>query len=245
MVHLNFTGRKRIRSDHVELELNESETTATLSARVHHLDKLEFPPDALLILEAQRRYESMREPMGTVAEPIDVDGLELDLFDSLDGVSIRLKVIDAKGSGLLLGVADRLKATDEGRAGRRSLLPFRASHELGEEVWRLDFSGDAPIVLVNAGLPDWNGLVRSPVFTQLVYPELLRQIARWALGGELDEDEDSTRADWLTFLRELGLPEDDWEPGDADEVARLADEVVARFCRAHRPTTRLATTQEE
>lgn len=244
MVHLNYTDRKRISADHVELELAESGTTSTLSARLHHIDKLDFPPDAVLVLEAQRRYESMREPMGTVAAPVDVQELELDLFDSLDGVSIRLKVVAADGSGLLLGVADRLKAADRKRKGRRSLLPFRASHELGEEVWRLDFSGDFPIVLINAALPDWNGLARSPIFIQLVYPELLRQIATWALGGELD-DEDSPRNDWLIFLRGMGLPDDGWEPEDADEVARLADDVVARFCREHKLMTRLAAVETD
>jgi hypothetical protein len=231
VTRLNYTERKRVKHEHVHLVLAETEHGELLSAEVTGLDGYGFPKDALVILEAQRRYESLRLDMGTVANPVALSEEPLG-FDSLHGVVIRLKVIEPGSSGKLLGAADRLRPTSEDDAGaNRALLPFRASAELGGEVWRIEFDTGEPIALINSGLSDWNSFARSEGFVALVYPQILRQIAEWVMRSQSPEDGDEA-SDWARFIKKLGRQ--DWpDPNDEDAIAMAVDAIVRRFCNLH------------
>src|SRR5262249_34359078 len=102
------------------------------------------------------------------------------------------------------------------------------------EVYRLDFSNDGPILLVNRAAGDKDAIVRSPLFMSIVYPAALREILNRIILVEglddPDDDGESPEARWLRFA--TGLPgvgpipaKDD---GDRDQ---WIDDAVAAFAR--------------
>jgi len=234
MPRLNFTGRRKISQNHVRISINADDMEHAFSARME-LDGYAFPDNAALILEAYRQLELTRFEFGTVTRPIPPPNCRLSEFGSLDGVRFRLKVVSTdQPRGRLLGVADRISATDEalGRTRRVPLLTVKG-HDLGREIWKLDLS-DEPLLLVNFKLADQHALVRSPMFQAMVLPEVLRAIlVRVLLIDQFRqfEDENDWAARWLKFAGSFPgvgrIPEDP----DGELDAEWIDSAVAAFCQ--------------
>ncbi len=191
----NNTGRAAIPSSNATVSLRRLEHSGTRAAvgeatgstietkwSFHlrlDLDRFRFPADALVKVEAWRGTASQRWDWGTVGRPAPPDETGRILNDVPETCQFRVSVIEAGDSGLLLGLADRLRP----KLPVESLLPL-VSADLGGEVWRLDYGqGDDLVVLkVNDGLPDFSRAVRGdPVFRGLVMPQVLRSILERAL----------------------------------------------------------------
>lgn len=234
MPRLNFTGRRRISHDHVKISVATQDPQITFSARMD-LETYSFPATAALIVEAYRQLELARFEFGTVTRPIPPPNCRLAEFGTLDGVKFRLKVVSIdEPRGRLLGVADRIVAINEAldRTRRIPLLNVKG-HDLGREIWKLDFT-DEPILLINYRLANKHGLARSSVFQSMVLPEVLRAIlCRVLLIDEYRyfEDEDDWAARWLRFASSFpgvsGVPEDP----DLDLDMEWIDSAVSAFCQ--------------
>ena len=248
MARLNFTDRKRITRDFVAIDLREVDQGLELDAAVHDLSPLALPADASVFVELQRRVQSVRHSLGTVANPTRITSQLIEEFDSPVGIVMRVIVVASDGSGRLLAVADKLKpATGNGEDGRSPLLVFRGSSTMGEEVWRLDLSNDIPVVEVNNAVGDWNAFARSSTFVAVVYPEVLRQITIWAIGLGVPDDDDAPNSAWARFIETLGLPTSAWPMvgDDEDDTADLVNEVVATFCRRHKFASQIAGSADQ
>ena len=143
------------------------------------LDRFRFPADARIRVEAWRGTASQRWDWGTVGRPAPPDETGRILKDVPETSLFRVSVIEAGDTGLLLGLADRLRP----KLPVESLLPL-VSADLGGEVWRFDYGrGDDLVVLkVNEGPPDFSRAVRTdPGFRALVMPQVLRSILERAL----------------------------------------------------------------
>ena len=199
------------------------------------LDRFGFPDDARLRVEAWRGTASQRWDWGTVGAPAPLPEPERILTDVPETSQFRVSVIQADDSGLLLGLADKLRP----KLPVESLLPLVPA-DLGGEVWRLDYGqGDDLVVLkVADDLPDFSATVRGdPVFRGLVMPQVLRSILERALLVERDDPNDREGRWWPWFDLARGIVPDQEPPsvgrdGQDDQIARAdrwIEEVVATF----------------
>ncbi len=234
---LNYTGRKKIRREDVSIALHEKPNVpATFDADLTKLAVYKLPGDATVAVEARLQTRWMRFPYGTVGAITPATDRTLAEFDSVDGIMFSVKVTAATGDpGKLLAEADGIPVRFPGEAEERRnpLLPVK-SDDIGHEVYRLDFSNDPPILLVNRAAGDKDAIVRSPLFMSIVYPAALREILNRIIHVEdlddPDDDGESWQARWLKFAAALPCigPVPAKEDGDRDQ---WIDDAVAAFAK--------------
>lgn len=230
MTRLNYTGRRRIAREDVKLAVRTIGGQSLLD--VHSIDvaSLGLPLSARVIIEAYRQTAYMRIDAGTVGLLQLPTGVALNEFRSSDGVLFRIKVVgsDPEDVGKLLAVADRIPARlDE--TGGQSLLPI-LPESMGHELWRIDFTDDEPVLLVNSDVGDWKGFAAKPIFQALVLPEAARQVARWVLDAGLTDvtDLESAAAQWARLMINWG-----YNPMTVtvDQRVEWINDFVQMFCR--------------
>ena len=126
---LNYTGRQRIRRADVDVTVHNVEDVFAATASVEHdLSSYDFPPDAGLVFEAYRKTQLARMNLGGLSRPLSGQTLSLAGFPDPKALLFRLKIVAAGTSGLLLGEADELRATEgnDASAERSSLLLVEA-----------------------------------------------------------------------------------------------------------------------
>lgn len=232
---LNYTNRKRIRREDARISIRETKNGYVFDARLR-LTGYELPANARVVIEAYRQTQYMRFDFGQVGAIRIPDDLLLRGFDFPEGILFRVKVVTPTDPhGLLLAEADQIRPRREEDADedRRPLLECQRSRELGNEVWKIDFSAGAPVILLNANIVNVLALERDPVFTALVAPAALRCVFTSMVQGERDWDEDDLsdwRAQWTYFARNvLRMPEPpqrDDETGCEDWI----DDATRAFC---------------
>lgn len=221
MTRLNYTNRQRLKRRHCILGLDVEDNHLLLTANLD-TGSYKFDPKAKIILEAQRQTNIVRLNLGTVEGQTGLQREHLVDFDkrSASTLTFTMKVVSPGGgtNGRILGIAKQLKVALPGESDNvhQGILPFRASEDLGQRIWKLDLSGEEPVVLVNRNVGDWNAFARSPSFCALVYPEMIRSVARWEV--EKDHDPDDISQPWGIFLRRLG-----YDPSSAPDDNLLED----------------------
>jgi hypothetical protein len=233
---LNFTGRQRITRDRVRLRVLQSGSVLTLDVERLDLDSLRLPNDAQVIVEAYRQTARHRISCGTVGDLSLPTSVTLPEFNVPEGLLFRVKVVGvSEADGKLLASGDRIPASGEDDDGNQvPILPFRQSQDLNHQLWRLDIE-DEPIVLINSEVGDWKGFALEPRFQALVFPEIVRQIALWALLNKDDaEDKDSATSVWRRFLSNLGYDPVAGPTDDAEQQKYWADEVAEYFASKYK-----------
>jgi hypothetical protein len=230
---LNYTGRKRLRQRDLLFAIEQPPDSAPAFVANINLEEFKLSPNANVFVEAYRQTTWMRFRFGTVGNLRPLDDLELTEFDSAEGILFRVRVTSPDNKGLLLAEADRIRpriGAEEEESNRIPLLPVKPDNDLGEEIWRVDFT-DRPILLINAAVGDWRALAKEPVFVSLVYPAVLRQILERILYVEEYfeiDDLDDWRSQWLLFATHLlGITEAPTE----DQYDDWINESVEVFCR--------------
>jgi len=197
-----------------------------------------LPAEALIAIEAYRRTSWKRFPCGTVGKFSLPTDRRLDEFSSPDGVLFRVRVISSNGrNGLILAEADNIQPHSQDpeqnvgrRRGRISLLPVESVNDLDKQLFRVDLS-NAPVLLINSCVGDWRSVARDPVFCELVYPAVLREVLRYILrieGGD-PRAMNEWKSQWIRFATVLtgeNVPEDDLDKKDT-----WIEEAVSSFCR--------------
>jgi len=235
---LNFTGRKRLKRSDMHIRLREVDGSYWFDADLE-LDAYDLPSDAPLFLEAYQRNWRMRFDYGTAGSRRPPGDRALTEFTSPKGVLFDVKVVqDTAPHGLIIAAADGIRPALPDREAEPgiSLLPVQPDPDLGQEVFRVDFS-DKPVLLVNEEVGNWRELTRQPAFISLVCPAALREILTRVLRLEDHRDTDDSqdwRSQWLklaTLVRGTRpIPE---ESGDELEDERWIEDTVAAFCRQH------------
>lgn len=236
---INSTGRQRITRDCVEIRLLEPMPGEPLKAKVSlNLDKLNFPGNSQVALEAYHRSSGMRFDFGTIDALAIPPVLVLSEVDRGGSVLFRLKVIDNDNEpGKLLGSAERIQPKgEEDQDGRRSIFPI-LFRDLGSDVWKVEVEyGDRPKLLINKRMQGFDyKLQENPMLQGVILPAALRflmaELVKNAETGDDDDEEESWKEDWLSYSRdELDMTED---PRELDEVKRMAwiDDAVQSFCK--------------
>jgi hypothetical protein len=248
---LNFTGRKRINREHVRIALQEKPgEPATFEADLGDLKEYKLPDDALVFVEARLQTRWMRFPYGTVGAITPCADRRLTEFDATDGVLFSVKVTSAtQRTGMMLAEADRIPVRFPGEVDepRLPLLPVKAE-DLGQEVWRIDFSGPTPMLLINRAAGDKDTIARSPLFMSLVYTAALREILTRIIHVEqyddYDEEGDGWMDRWLKFATRL--PNMGPVPGKDDDDSELwIDDAVAAFANQQRMLDRFVASWQK
>ncbi len=234
---LNYTGRKKIRRNDVSISLQDKPNApATFDADLTKLSEYNLPPDAIVSVEARLQTRWMRFRFGTVGAITPPADRALAEFDSPDGILFSVKVTATSGNrGMLLAEADAIPVRFPGEAEERRnpLLPVK-SDDIGQEVYRVDFSNDPPMLLVNRAAGEKDTIVRSPLFMSIVYPAALREILNRIIlveeSDDPDDDGDSWQSRWLRFATALPgvgpVP-----PKDEGDREQWIDDAVAAFAR--------------
>jgi hypothetical protein len=239
---LNFTSRKRIRRDDVDLTLRQVSGGAISFDAFLRLSDYDFPPDACVIVEAYRQTLLMRFNFGTVSVPMPAADRQLSLFEDETEVLFRVRVTAASGRpGLLLGEADQLRpGNPSDEPDRRIALLPPVPADIGEEVWRVDFE-TKPMLFVSKDLADWKQTVRTDSFRALVYPAALRSILERILKVEkfdFTDDLEDWRALWLLFASRI--PGVGSMPRSHDEHDDWIENAVGAFARSFRMRTKFS-----
>ena len=153
---INSTGRKRITRENIDIRMIPAAPGEILRASAAvDLSSYQFPPDALLAIEAYHRSSGMRFDCGTVGSQNIPPILLLDQVDQSGSVLFRVKVTDSGSErGRLLGSAERIQPLSEDEdKNRRALFPV-LYRSLGEQVWKVEInSGDRPKLVLNRDVP--------------------------------------------------------------------------------------------
>ena len=194
----NFTERHRIEQEHVTVKLNEAADggVATFDAKLDLAD-ITLPRDALVVIEAFRGRSIVTFPWGTVGNLRQPEDRRLTNMPG--NPQFRIKVVAADGSGVLLAMANRIRPHREEHHG--AFVWLEESHELGKEVWRLDFGDGNPTLMINSTVGGIGAAVQKDgAFRGLVMPEVLRaMLVRAIIVDEADLDDDE--GDWAQLMR--------------------------------------------
>jgi hypothetical protein len=232
----------------------EDDGIPSFHAELPNFAQHRLPITARVYVEAYHRTSWMRFPFGTVAEVRPPENRRLGDLDS-SAPLFRLKVVDESGDcGKVLADADQISPLDNDvPANRIPLLPVVLT-DLGQAVWRLDFTNERPVLELNQSIDGIALLARSDDrFFSLVYPAVVQRILEQILLldriFDTDGPAEDSRCQWLRFATRLpgvGRPPEPID--DAEELtpefqlraSEWIESAVAAFCRHVRAAERFA-----
>jgi len=239
MPRFNYTGRKKISREDAVITITQGHNGYHSFNANLRLKDYKLPDNALVFIEAYRQTTWMRFDYGRAGNPVEPTDRNLYEFETPDGIRFRVKITSEDGeNGKLLAQADKIRPRqpDMQDESRLPLLPVRPKEMYG--IWKLDFTGEEPILEINKNAGNKDAITHSSQFRSLVFPSILREIlTRIATYERPDdsEDMDDWRARWICFARLLPsveeLPLDGSESGVIDQ---WVDNVVSSFSRVRK-----------
>lgn len=230
----NYTGRHRIPLEHISIRVQRDESGERMFDADLRISSLPLPPDGKVYVDAYFERAFRRFEFGTVAAIRPPQDRILAEIDYGRRIQFRVKVVDA--SGKLLAHADGIRPSDpdDADAGRDPLLPVDPREDMGQEVWRVRFAPEGPLLEVNAALNDVMGLFRNNrVIGALVYPQVLRAVLIRILLSDEESDVDSGwEKRWLdfgAFVSGTPIPDLNQSTRNRDEVENWIGAAVSAF----------------
>ena len=130
----------------------------------------------------------------------------------------------------------RLRGPEDTEENSDPLLPV-VPVDLGDELWRVDFS-EKPRLHINKNAGgDYKQVGTHPAFVAVVYPAAMREILTHILlvmNHRDFDDPDDPHSRWLRFaVQVLGAGEPPGEDENAEKTTEWVDDAVAAFARKH------------
>ncbi|GAB4403923.1 MAG: hypothetical protein OHK003_31840 [Anaerolineales bacterium] len=233
---LNYTERARIKRDDIVIKLAKRGVENWFDADLSRLINYNFPPRSLLFLEAYRLTSWMRFDFGSIGNITPPKDRHLKLFDTPTGIKFRVKVTAPNDAHKLLAEADAIPliAPEEDNYDKAPLLEVMPSQELGDEIYRVDFSEGKPVLLINNEVAHYKLIGRSPAFLSLALPAVFREIlVKILIIDQIvdDSDMEDWHCRWIRFAKSLPGA---GEMPDSDDVEKCQDwiqDAVAVFAR--------------
>jgi hypothetical protein len=235
----NYTGRKRITSDRISIQVTRTDHILESFDAIIKLDDMGLPDLAKVYIEAYHHTDLSRYDFCTVGNIVRPEDTGLSQLAHHENLKFRVMVVDESGEcGLILAMADKLRPS--GILEIRGILPV-AFHDLGRQVWKVNYDGDEPVLLLNERIPNIHNLAKmDPRFHLCVYPAVIRDIFThmFLVDGLNDFDEPllEWHNNWLKFARRF-LPDDAWthlqlqdDSFASADVLRWIDKLVEEFC---------------
>jgi len=233
----NYTNRIRIRRKDIRITVREEAGQIAFDADLAALGEYTLPPDSRIYVEAYRQANWMRFGFGQVGAISPAKNRLLTQFDSAEGIKFRVKVTPNGDLHTLLAEADAIPLVlpENIDAEHTPLLPVKPQ-KLGDEIYRLDFSGQdgRPLLLINSEAGNYTDIGKSPAFVSLVYPAIFREILiRILLVDPHDDDTNPNdwKSQWVRFATlhpGLGdLP----DTSETDERGQWIEKAVCAFSK--------------
>jgi len=238
---LNYTRRRRLMRDDMEFIIDATNMGDHIFHARLKLEAYDLPADSRVFVEAYRQTHWMRFDLGTVAHTVLPPDRRLLEFDTLDGVLFRVRVTSSsEPKGLLLAEGDRIpfRTREERPATKVSLLPVMPM-DLGEEICKVSYEDNRPVLLVNSTIGNWRSLALDPVVVALIYPPVFREILTRIvfIEEELDlDDKNDWRTQWCKFAERL--PNVEALPDQRDTREDWIDSAVEGFSRRNAVITK-------
>ncbi len=236
----NYTNRIRIKREDISIALEEQTNGEFwFVADVSEITEYGLPPESLVFLEAYRLANWMRFSFGRVGALAQPENRHLERFETPDGIKFRIKVTADGELHKIIAEANAipLLLPGEEEGAKDPLLPVMPSNELGEEIYRLDFSEDKATLLINSEVGYYKDIGRSPAFISLVLPNIFREILTRIVIIEKslnDDDMEDWRCRWIRFAKQLkGVG----EPPSLEEKEECSDwiqNVVSAFAKGQK-----------
>jgi len=229
---INSTKRHRIRRRHVEIRLQRiPEDDYPLIEAKLDLEDLKLDPSAQIVVEARFKDFVQRFPWGTVAHPGPQGVPRIVDVPSDHRIFFRVKVVEPV-SHRLLALARRLQPVGEDGddGGRAELFRVRCV-PLGQELWRVVIEEDgAPLLELNADVPDVRARFHEPSFLAAILPAAMRTVLLALRDDEEDQDDDpdSWSQRWFRFAGDLAGEE---RPSlvEPEAIRNWIDRACSRF----------------
>lgn len=234
----NYTERKRITLDRISINITRTNHVAESFDASINLEGMGLPDDAKVYVEAYHRTDLMRYPFGTVGNMVCPPDTGLSHLAHHENMRFRVIVVDESDKrGLILALADRMRPA--GIYRKRSILPVEF-RDLGRQVWKVDYEGDEPVLLLNERIPNVHNLARTdPRFHLYIYPAVIREIfTHMFFIDEFDVEEPAQEwhRSWLEFAKRF-LGDDgvlqlqlEGDQSDATDWLDWIDKLVEEFC---------------
>ena len=242
----NYTSRQRILQKHVRIRVTDDAGRLEFDAALD-LESYQFPVGESaprVFIEAYRRATSTwkRFDFGTTSELSAPHDRSLAEFGVPAGILFRVKVTESGGASLgrLIAQADRIRplSPDESDSPAQPLIEHIPAPDIGDELWRVDFSGDMPLLKINSKLSmGADQFLLDPRHRAMFAPAVMRTVLSRILvveGYSGDEDDqDDWRRRWLKFGAQLcGTNAPEYEDdSDLELVETWIDSAVESFSR--------------
>ncbi|KQC06653.1 MAG: hypothetical protein APR54_01535 [Candidatus Cloacimonas sp. SDB] len=239
--HLNYTRRQRIPAKNIHITFHrENEVIKSFDATIN-LQGLKLPFDAKVFVEVYYRTDRKRFDFGTVSNIIQPESTNISELGNLDNLNFRIKVVDLSTKyGLILAEADGIKPhTEKGDEKRiRSILSTEFNCDLGNQVWRMNYSTSLPILELNKNIPNIRSLAKSnPLFFFFVYPQVIREVLTYMFLVEEFDPEETTEEwqfNWFEFAKRIYLEDPPTrfninDPDSRQEIVEWIEKVVDEF----------------
>jgi hypothetical protein len=240
----NYTDRIRIGRKDVRITVREEDGKFAFDADLSALGDYELPSDSFVFVEAYRQASWMRFNFGQVGAITPDKNRDLSQFESPEGLLFRVKITPNGDVHTLLAEADEIPLVrlERDQGERTPLLPVKPE-KLGDEIYRLDFTGDRPLLLINSDAGNYTNIGRSPAFMSLVIPGVFREILSRVLLVEKHDDDSNPsewKSQWVKFASlHPGLGELP-EPEDTDGRSDWIDNAVSVFAKQLQVRARFA-----
>lgn len=230
---LNFTGRKKINLSDCLFRIRGVSGNLTFDAQLD-LGSYKFESASKVFVEAYRSASTItkRFDFGCVGTFHPPDDLSLNEFGRPEGIFFRIKISgNGEDEGRLIGEADRVipLLPHETAIQSEPLLPVRPEN-LGDEIWRVDFSTEPPELQINERISDWRSFARLPIFRALAAPAVMKEILYYCLvidarpRSDPDYESDSWSEMWLNFAESLpGVGTAPQELQDTESIDQRTD----------------------
>lgn len=247
----NYTNRQRIRREDAAIRLRRENGRLRFDADLKLGSYIFGPVESKprVYVEAYRGPSAQwkRFDFGAVDTCRAPSDCTLDEFGVPEGILFRIKVTatGGEGEGRLLAAADaiRPRLPDEKDDHMQPLIQHMAADDIGDELWRVDFSGQLPLLKVNERVPGGvEQFLLDPIHRAAITPAVMRSVLTRILLIERDrgdeEDELDWRAMWLRFAADrcaAAAPEADVNGGtlaNLDEIEQWIDNAVEAFAGA-------------
>ncbi|HEX9161416.1 MAG TPA: hypothetical protein VF980_06875 [Thermoanaerobaculia bacterium] len=245
---LNFTERIRIPRSAIRIELRREKDGILAFDPELDIGAIEAPKNARVYIEALYRTSYMRFDCGSIADFAAPQDRRLTDIDSDRIVRFRVKVVDQSGGERRIVAASNDITVSCDRAGSGAQLSLLEVNfdDLGDQVWRIHFEADQPILELNNRIDGIERLARQDdAFFALVYPAAVRAVLTQFLlvdgWDENDEGNDWPEL-WIRWAREMIA---DPVPADPDDRRAWIDDVIVAFCGLHRVADRMRSASEE
>jgi hypothetical protein len=236
----NYTGRKRLKRDRVNISVVDDKPFRSFTASVD-LAGLGLPDNATVYIEPYHKSSFMRFPFGSVSQEVKPPNTYLSDIPSLVTVRFRVKVVDeTKKLGRILRLADKIKPRNlDSTSNHKSILWIDWDQDLDQEIFRVSFKTDYPTLEINKKVENGKELLKTDqLFRSLVFPVVMKEVAKEIAGShdEFEDGDDSWQSTWLKFIRDVLHVNIDTDFDDKadDELDHWVEEVVASFCRANK-----------